>query len=54
MKVFYIISGLPSEHFAFNIVQGMIENDTEKRSKLPDLVEKLSTIALVNALKGRF
>ena len=35
------LSGLPIEHFASNIIKGMIENDRESRSKLPDVVQKL-------------
>nr|CAH0103924.1 unnamed protein product [Daphnia galeata] len=32
---------LPVGHFAFDIIKGMIENDREKRSKLPKVIEKL-------------
>jgi hypothetical protein len=28
-------------HFASDIIKGMIENDREKRFKLPDVVQKL-------------
>ena len=28
-------------HFAFDIIKGMIENDREKRSKFPKVIEKL-------------
>jgi hypothetical protein len=35
------LSGLPIGHFASDIIKGMIENDRESRSKLPDVVKKL-------------
>ena len=56
MEFFNIYSGLPIGHFASDIIKGMIENDREKRSKLPDVVQKLSkctSSSSDNAEKGQ-